>query len=219
MKKIFVISLLFSLCAIFDVSAQSDTTLPDTTIRPGTAKGEGAGSDQKEKTKKKKVKRSERPEPGRVSDHSPRRALKLALLAPGTGQFYNKKYWKMPLVYGGFAACGYFFVENRSQYLRYRDAYRIEEDGDPNTQSEFADQNITPQGIAQRRDQYKQWMELSVIGFGGIYLLQVVDAYVDAHLFDFDVSDDLSLRWQPEFQPGLGRQNTMGLRLSLNFKK
>lgn len=204
-------------CFVLQSPAQNETTLPDTNLTEKENTPNDEGSDQKKD--KPKIKKAKKPEPGKVSDHSPRKALKLALILPGSGQFYNKKYWKMPLVYGGLAACTYFFIENRSQYLRYRDAYRIEVDGNPDTQSEFAGENITPQGIAQRRDEYKQSMELSVIGIGATYLLQVVDAYVDAHLFDFDVSDDLSMRWQPDVQPGFGVPSTLGIRLSLNFKK
>lgn len=217
MKKQIYILCISLFCVGFEVAAQGDTSLPDTNLTvPDSAKKETAPPQKGKVLKPKKVKK---PEPGKVSDHSPRKALKLALILPGSGQFYNKKYWKMPLVYGGIAACTYFFIENRSQYVRYSDAYRLEVDDNPDTQSEFADQNITPQGIAQRRDQYKQWMELSIIGIGVTYMLQVVDAYVDAHLFDFDVSDDLSMRWQPDFRPGLGMQSTIGFKLSLNLKK
>lgn len=218
LKKRLYILCICILAGTLHTVAQNDTSISDSSniAKDSTRKKEAEFKTENPVLKSKKTKKTE---PGKITDHSPRKALKLALFLPGSGQIYNKKYWKMPIVYGGFAACTYFFIENRSQYLRYRDAYRLEVDENPDTQSEFADQNITPQGIAQRRDQHKQWMELSIIGIGATYLLQVVDAYVDAHLFDFDVSDDLSMSWQPNFQPGLNTTRTMGVKLSLNFKK
>ena len=149
----------------------------------------------------------------------PKKAMLLSAIIPSAGQFYNEKYWKMPLAVGGIVAAIYSAQYNRGEYIRYRDAYRLETDDDPTTQSEFADQNITPQGIRDHRDSYKQMMELSYALSGLAYLLQLVDAYVDAHLFDFNVSDDLSARIEPQVMSGAPHLNSMGIRLTLNFNQ
>ncbi len=154
-----------------------------------------------------------------LKQHSPKKAAILSAILPGAGQVYNKKYWKLPIIYGAFATCTYFAIDNRKEYIRYRDAYRAETDNDSTTVSEFNGFTITTQGIKDRRDQYKQWMELSYILGGLTYVLQIVDASVDAHLFDFDVSDNLSMRWQPEFRRNAHLNTaTAGVRLQFNLK-
>ena len=151
--------------------------------------------------------------------HSPKKAAIWSALLPGAGQVYNKKYWKVPIIYGAFTTCAYFAVDNRREYLRYRDAYRAETDNDSTTISEFDGFPITVQGIRDRRDQFKQWMELSYILGGLTYVLQIVDASVDAHLFYFDVSDNLSLRWQPQFRRNrFLNTSTAGVSLHLTLK-
>jgi len=153
-------------------------------------------------------------------EHSPKKATIRSAIIPGWGQVYNKKYWKVPVIYAAFGTCTYFAIENRRQYIRYRDAYRAETDGDSTTISEFANLPITTEGIRDWRDQYKQWMELSIILGGITYVLNIVDASVDAHLFAFDVSDDLSLRWQPHIRRDWRTQSTFtGVSLKLTFSK
>lgn len=150
--------------------------------------------------------------------HSPKKATLLSAVLPGAGQIYNKKYWKVPIIYGAFGTCAYFAVQNRQEYLRYRDAYRLETDGDSTTVSEFANFPITVNGIREWRDRYKQWMELNYILMGLTYVLNILDANVDAHLFYFNVNDDLSLRWQPQFGrlPRM-RAPTAGISIQLNL--
>tara|TARA_Y100000768_G_scaffold334573_1_gene275372 strand:+ start:428 stop:1030 length:603 start_codon:yes stop_codon:yes gene_type:complete len=152
-------------------------------------------------------------------EHSPTKAAILSAVLPGAGQVYNKKYWKLPIIYAAFGSCIYFAIDNHKQYVRYRDAYRAETDDDSTTVSEFANYAITTEGIKDWRDQYKEWMELSYILGGVTYVLQIIDASVDAHLMYFDVSDDLSIHWQPEFRRiGNTNQTYAGFRLNFTLK-
>lgn len=129
-----------------------------------------------------------------LTAHSPRKATLLSAVLPGAGQVYNKKVWKVPVVYGGFALAGYFLNENLKRVDLYRSDLKAIQDGDPNT----VPQTNFPQGtLNDLLDQYKDWRDLSYISIGAIYALQIIDANVDAHLFDFDVDEDLSLTILP----------------------
>lgn len=139
-------------------------------------------------------------------NHKPALASLLSIVVPGAGQIYNRKYWKAPLVWAGLGVGIYFVAENQQQFLRFRDAYRNRIDEIP--QPEFNGYSNT--ALKAERDLYQRNRDFAaVLGLVG-YLLNVVDATVDGHLFHFDVSDDLSLKWIPSapapligFQPGL----------------
>lgn len=136
----------------------------------------------------------EEPEPF----HSPRKAALLSTFLPGAGQIYNKKYWKLPILYGGFGLAAYYLSDNLKRIDRYKTAYGATIDGDPNTTN---DTGFSPTQLLTLVDQYKTWRDWSYIAIGAIYVLQIVDASVDAHLFYFDVNDDISLEVNPYFQP------------------
>ncbi len=125
---------------------------------------------------------------------SPGKAALFSAIFPGGGQIYNRKYWKLPIVYAGIGVSLYFGFYYRDTYLKYKEAYKMELNGDS---SEFHNY-LTPDGIRVARDQYRQWMETSYIIAGAFYVLQIVDALVDAHLADFDISDDLGMRIRPD---------------------
>lgn len=138
----------------------------------------------------------------------PKRAMWLALVIPGGGQIYNRKYWKLPIIYGGFLGCAYAMRWNNQMYLDYSQAYLDIMDDDPNTKSytQFLHlgTQITPANeeryksiFKSRKDRYRRWRDLSFFCMLGVYALSVIDAYVDASLSQFDISDDLSLRLQP----------------------
>lgn len=131
------------------------------------------------------------------STHSVKRAVRYSMVLPGLGQAYNRKYWKIPIIYGlgGFTA--YSAIQNSRQYIRYRDAYRLRVDGDPNTIDEFSGQ-LNNAVLRQNRDAFRQQRDLFWIFTAGVYALNLVDAAVDAHLFDFNVSDNLTMHL---FQP------------------
>ena len=164
----------------------------------------------------------------------PKRALWLALVIPGGGQIYNRKYWKLPLVYGGFIGCMYAINWNNTMYKDYSQAYIDLMDNDPNTQSynQFlhlgmkitteADKKRYEDIFRKRKDKYRRWRDLSFFVMLGVYALSVIDAYVDAELSVFDISDDLSLKVEPTIINNRSSSNpldasSVGLQCSLNF--
>lgn len=162
---------------------------------------------------------------------SPHKATFYAAIFPGLGQIYNRKYWKLPLVYGGIAALCYSIHFNGKHYNKYRAAYRDFIIRDPNNKSYISIQEKTGLTLEQvegtyatwfgnalknKRDYYRRYRDMSYFGMAGVYLVQLVDACVDAHFSDFDVSDDLSMSWTPTFQNYDGIPN-MGLSISITF--
>lgn len=160
---------------------------------------------------------------------NPQRALWLALLLPGAGQIYNRKYWKLPIFYGGFLGCVYAFTWNQQMYLDYSQAYLDIMDDDPGTKSyeamlpynyDIAGNTSRLQTLfKKKKDYYRRYRDLSAFCFVGVYLLSVIDAYVDAQLSEFSISDDLSLRVSPAVINNETYINThsYGLGCSLNF--
>lgn len=132
----------------------------------------------------------------------------LSLVLPGAGQIYNRKYWKLPILYGGFVGCAYAMAWNNMMYHDYSQAYMDIMDNDPTTQSynqflhlgnKIDESNRTryQELFRKRKDRYRRWRDMSVFALIGVYALSVIDAYVDASLSDFDISRDLSLHIQP----------------------
>lgn len=137
----------------------------------------------------------------------PKRATWLALLIPGGGQIYNRKYWKLPIVYGGFVGCAYALSWNNQMYSDYSQAYLDLMDDDPNTDSykDFLPPGISIEGnesqyeniFRRKKDYYRRYRDLSIFAFIAVYALSVIDAYVDAELSNFDISKDISLKLEP----------------------
>ncbi|MEZ4755438.1 MAG: DUF5683 domain-containing protein [Flavobacteriales bacterium] len=147
--------------------------------------------------------------------HSPHKATLLSAVLPGAGQIYNRKYWKAPIAWLGLGTCVYFIQENTREYRRYKDAYIALVDGDASTIDEFNGQ-FSPSQVLEVTDTYRRWRDLSYIAFGLVYMLNVVDATVDAHFVRFDVGSDLSLRAAPAFHTtSLGAP---GLTLALTYR-
>ncbi len=143
---------------------------------------------------------------------SPTRALWLALAFPGAGQIYNRKLWKLPIFYGGFVGCAYALMWNQQMYRDYSQAYLDIMDNDPNTHS-YLDMlppryDITGKEdqfkavFKRKKDYYRRYRDLSAFCFVGVYLLSVIDAYVDAQLSVFDISPDLSMSVSPAVLQG-----------------
>lgn len=155
----------------------------------------------------------------------PQRALWLSLVIPGGGQIYNRKYWKLPIFYGGFLGCMYAFTWNQQMYMDYSQAYLDIMDDNPNTNSYIdmfppsydVEGNISrfQTVFKNRKDRYRRWRDLSTFCFIGVYALSIIDAYVDAHLSVFDISPDLSLQWGPTSIEG--PHANIGLGASLHF--
>jgi len=153
--------------------------------------------------------------------HSAHKATLYSLMLPGLGQAYNEKYWKIPVIYVGFGLLAYNFKINNDETKKFTEAYRyvINNDSFP-TDNEYVARYKDDSGLLLRgRDYYRRRVELSVIFSALWYILNVIDATVDAHFFNYDVSDNLSLRIDPVFMmpTGLPGRQTSGLRLSMSF--
>ena len=161
----------------------------------------------------------------------------LALVVPGAGQIYNRKYWKLPIVYGGFVGCAYAMRWNNQMYHDYAQAYMDLMDNDPSTESynqfmhlgaKINSSNLKRYQdlFKKRKDRFRRWRDMSFFVMVGVYALSVIDAYVDASLSEFDISNDLSLHVAPavinnkwETNPSKSSLHTsaLGLQCSLNF--
>lgn len=154
---------------------------------------------------------------------SPARAAIYSAILPGAGQVYNKKYWKLPLVYGAIGTSFYLSQFYQDKFIKYRNIYRLEMDGDSTTVSEFHEKiknnTVSLSGIKNIRDTYRSWMELSYIFTGLFYVMQIVDASVDAHFTEFDVSDNLTMNVSPVFLSSRAQRGPItGLSLRLTIK-
>jgi hypothetical protein len=143
----------------------------------------------------------------------PPRSTVYSLLLPGLGQIYNGEYWKLPIYWGGLAACYYFVSTNNRSYQRYRTIYR---------QATDEESTVTPPISAETakyyRDAYRRLRDYSILALAGVYFLQVIDANVFAFMQDFEVSDDISLRVSPTvITPDYAQNPAMGFSLGLTF--
>ncbi len=161
----------------------------------------------------------------------PQKALWLALVFPGAGQMYNRKFWKLPIVYGGFVGCLYAYNWNGQMYKDYRQAYLDIMDSDPNTDSfkDFfrpgfnfeANKDYLKSVFKRRKDRYRRWRDMSIFVFIGVYAVSVIDAYVDAQLATFDIADDINLSIEPQMMKGeselFNNKDYYGLNLNITF--
>ncbi|MBK8659727.1 MAG: hypothetical protein IPN22_12870 [Bacteroidetes bacterium] len=150
--------------------------------------------------------------------HSPTKAALLSAALPGLGQGYNKKYWKIPIVYAGFGGLGYALYYTTSEFYGYRNAYRLQVDEDATTQGSYRGyQNAAELKI--QRDYYKRYLDISAICTAVWYTLNIIDAAVDAHLFEWNMKDDIKMGWQPSLiSPGYQYpQAGLGVNLRVSF--
>lgn len=154
------------------------------------------------------------PLPGKVRYHSPAQAAWFSAVCPGLGQMYNKKWWKLPIVYGALGGAIYFLLYSQNEYVKARDSYRALVLPQPNPYQVHPDyQGYGPYEIKSFRDYFRQNRDYAILATAGVYVLQILDATVDAHLRTFDVSDKLSLRLTPGFHTqGLGFSVVLGWR-------
>jgi hypothetical protein len=145
--------------------------------------------------------------------HSPKKAALYSAILPGLGQGYNRKYWKIPIVYAAIGTSVYFIYDNNKNYHRYRDEYLYRlNNGVPNdTELEL----YSDDQIRTLIDQYRRWRDISWIATGAFYALNIVDATVDAYLWRFDTGPDLSIRFRPTLFSTTGI--SPGFRFSFKF--
>ncbi|HEU4553539.1 MAG TPA: DUF5683 domain-containing protein [Chitinophaga sp.] len=147
--------------------------------------------------------------------HSPRKAAFFSAVVPGLGQAYNREYWKIPLVYAAMGISAGFFVGNFNYYKDYRDAYRIRMDGNANTHDKYEGIYNNAESLKVLRDAYRQYVDYSVLVFVLAYGLNIIDATVFAHLRDWNMSDDLSMR----ITPAVLDNRALGLSLKIDLGK
>ena len=162
-----------------------------------------------------------------------KRAMWMALVLPGAGQIYNRKYWKLPIIYGGFVGCAYAITWNNQMYHDYSQAYLDIMDDDPNTQSynQFLHLGATIDAsnidrykeiFRKRKDKFRRWRDMGVFVMIGVYAFSIIDGYVDTSLSEFDISEDLTLRVEPTVMNDKRTNNpfksaSLGLQCSLKF--
>lgn len=153
----------------------------------------------------------------KVAKHSPTVAM-LCSIIPGGGQIYNRKYWKVPIIYGLFEVSGYFLTKYTSEMLLYRREFINRRDGNTDLLIPGL-ANSDDENILSLHQNALRNMEISIAATALIYTLNFIDAMVDAHLYYFDVSDDLSLFWSPMVLPTPGSTSpSYGITLALGFK-
>lgn len=160
-----------------------------------------------------------------IKKHSVKKAVIFSAVLPGAGQVYNhiampkgkkRAYWKVPLIYAGLGATGYFAFKNNAEQKALKLEYKNREDGLPPS-AEFM--NYDSPGLIQLYQQKLNRRDLLFLGMGLVYLLQLADAAVEAHFVSFDVSDDLSMRIRPAMIPlSYGNPATVGISLQFTFK-
>ncbi|MBI2731066.1 MAG: hypothetical protein HYX40_09995 [Sphingobacteriales bacterium] len=188
------------------INAQQKNVLPDTSVNHKSDKVEKTDSVVKKQP------------------HSPRKATIRSAIIPGWGQIYNKKYWKVPLVYGALGTTAGIFAYNIKWYNRTRYAYKIAyqiQQGGGSAGQETVYKDLVPlldkpEALKQYRNEFRQNVDYSVLIFLLAWGLNVVDATVDGHLKDFDVSEDLTLRINPGYSP---MANTTGLSFIVSIGK
>ncbi|MBO5850025.1 MAG: hypothetical protein J6Q47_01950 [Paludibacteraceae bacterium] len=161
---------------------------------------------------------------------NPSRSVWLAAVCPGLGQIYNRKFWKLPIVYGGVAGCIYAITWNGRYYKDYITAYKDIADTDPNTNShlQVLPYSVDPNSawakdfLNQKQNYYRKYRDLSIIISVAVYALSIVDAFVDAQLSNFDVSPDLSMRVAPTLiemdeNTQVLRNTALGMQLNITF--
>ncbi len=143
---------------------------------------------------------------------APSKAAFYSAVLPGLGQAYNKKYWKIPLVYAGIGGGIYFYIDNNKEYHRYRDAYKRRLAGYEDDEFQGV---LQTEALIDAQRQFRRNKEISILVSAAFYILNIIDANVDAHLSQFNVSEDLSLKPRFNIDEFTGKS---AYGLSLNYK-
>ncbi len=164
------------------------------------------------------------------------KAVWLGVIVPGAGQIYNKSYWKLPIVYGAFMGCGYAIQLNSNRYSGYKKAYLdLYNDRQAGTVSEDPSKSyiaVLPNGytlekvggaekwqstLKNQQSTYRRYRDYSILATVLVYALSLIDAYVDAQLFDYDISPDLTLNVEPQIYYDLQQQQSAEIKLAIQF--
>jgi hypothetical protein len=154
----------------------------------------------------------------KIKKHSPRLATIMSAVIPGLGQAYNKKYWKIPIIYVGLGTLGYFANRSNIRYKNFKNAYSELYSLNKDSTIMIYGTEYTLNGLDAGRNYYRRYRDLYVILTAGVYLLNIIDAEVDAHLFDFDISDDISMQVEPSVGEYCMAGTVTGIKIKINFK-
>lgn len=158
-----------------------------------------------------------------VIKHSPRKAVIMSAVLPGLGQVYNQKYWKVPIIYAAIGTLTYFIIDYNKKYNTYVNAYNDFVDTDTTTNSflsvrGYANFSADPSYyLKSYRDFYRRWRDLDVLILAGVYVLNIIDANIDAHFFNFEIGDDITLNVKPYFFEPYSKSKNVGLSLNIKF--
>ena len=193
------------LCSCFLALAQNDETPPDKTSKPSKKKDALL---EALKLNVDTTKTRRRP----MNPLAPARAAFYSAVLPGLGQAYNKRYWKIPIVYAALGTGIYFYIDNTNELNRFRDAFKRRLAGF--TDDEFIGR-VTDEGLIDAQDTLRRRKELSLLVTVGLYALNIIDANVDAHLLQFNVDDKLSFKPHYKIHE---LENTGSMGLTFNFQ-
>ena len=159
-----------------------------------------------------------------LNTHSPNKATFYSAILPGLGQIYNQKYWKVPIIYAAFGGFMYYANYNNFVYNKYKDAYNIQlriDGGEIGLEPAYP--GASADNLKRQKDLWRRYRDLTFIGIGVLYVIQILDADVDAHLFDYDMTEDLTMRIEPTllnnqmYNYKTNSSTTLGLRCSIRF--
>lgn len=160
----------------------------------------------------------ELPDSIREKEHSPTKATIMSACLPGLGQIYNKKYWKVPIIYAGLGIMSYFIYTNTDEYINYKCAYIESAQGSMNGSYSYLVQRYSTADLLSAREYYRRNLEISILLTVLWYALNILDATVDAHLYTFNISDKLTMKVEPAILPsGFGCKPAGGVKLCLHF--
>ena len=167
--------------------------------------------------KKTKIKKVKKKKAQSIYDPlAPSKAAFYSAIFPGLGQFYNKKYWKVPIVWGGLAIPAYYYQINNTDYKRYRNAYRLRKNGLVDEFTVNGQEIVSTQTLETAQEQLKQNRDLSLLSGIIIYVLQIIEASVNAHLMQFNTNDNLTI--QPSMIINPIRIETPSIGLTFNYR-
>ena len=146
--------------------------------------------------------------------YNPKKATKLSAVLPGLGQVYNKQYWKLPVIYGGYAVIGHYIKFNNDMYHEFKNALTYEIDDNVSTINPFP--NFSRNSLERNMDFWRRNRDMLIIFTGVYYLLNIIDAHVFAHLNEFDTNSDLSIKIEPNIKK-INTNNLVGVSLYLTF--